>query len=216
MGSVHFSPVSDPPLLSSEHSRRALDLFFQAYMMGFLQTRREPYDLNMDAMQHIARELAEAGVGTEPALRLLKWEPKGEAASAELLQLIDQLNDSLAHSPHPKGEWPRVREILGDELLGDVLGTSQSSLRRYVAGERETPDDVAWLLHATARVISDLLGSYNDYGVRRWFERPRSQLDGLAPRDLLRRARTEAGADDSTVQPVLDLAASLAAGQVAA
>jgi hypothetical protein len=184
-------------------------------MMGFLERANEPYDLTLAALQDVARGLAEAGVGTESALRLLEWEPKGEGASDELLQLIAKLNDALAHSPHPEGEWPRVREVLGDELLGDVLGTSPSSLRRYGNGERETPDDVAWLLHATARVVSDLLGSYNDYGVRRWFQRPRAQLDGRTPRDLLRGARTDAGTSDAAVQPVLDLAASLAAGQIA-
>jgi hypothetical protein len=212
MSVLHLPPDHDPALASSEHVRRAFELLLRAHMMGFLETRDEPHYLTLDAVQDVARGLAGEGVGAEPALRLLEWNPRGDAASAELLELIDQLTDSLDHSPHPKGEWPRVREVLGDELLGELLGTSQSSLRRYAVGDRETPDDVAWLLHTTARVISDLLGSYNEYGVRRWFERPRTQLDGQAPRDVLRRARVEAGDDDSAVQPVLDLAASLTSG----
>ena len=183
--------------------------------MGFVDGEGEPFELTLAGLQDVARRLSEAGIGVEPALGLLNWERTREGASDELLRLIDQLDDALAHSPYPEGEWPHVREVLGDELLGEVLGTSPSSLRRYGSGERETPDDVAWLLHVTARVVADLLGSYNDYGIRRWFERPRSQLEGRAPRDLLRQARTDAHADDAAVQPVLDLAASLAGGQVA-
>ena len=204
--------MSDPALPSPEHAGRALRLYFGAHVMGLVDEAK-PYEPTLAALHDVARRLSEAGIGVEPALRLLEWEPTGEGASDELLRLIDQLDDSLAHSPHPEGEWPRVREVLGDELLGDVLGTSPSSLRRYGSGERETPDDVAWLLHVTARVVGDLLGSYNAYGVRRWFERPRSQLEGRAPRDLLREARTDAGTDDAAVQPVLDLAASLVGGQ---
>jgi hypothetical protein len=37
-------------------------------------------------------------------------------------------------------------------------------------------------------VISDLSGAYNDFGIRRWFDRARSGLDGLAPREILTNA----------------------------
>ncbi len=33
--------------------------------------------------------------------------------------------------------------------------------------------------------MSDLAGSYNDIGIRRWFHRKRTLLDGRAPAQLL-------------------------------
>jgi len=34
--------------------------------------------------------------------------------------------------------------------------------------------------------MSDLAGAYNAIGIRRWFDRKRSALDGRAPSDLLK------------------------------
>jgi uncharacterized protein (DUF2384 family) len=33
--------------------------------------------------------------------------------------------------------------------------------------------------------VADLAGSYNEFGIRRWFQRPRSELEGRSPRDVL-------------------------------
>ncbi|TMK24849.1 MAG: hypothetical protein E6G64_16815 [Actinobacteria bacterium] len=49
-----------------------------------------------------------------------------------------------------------------------------------------TPDEVAERLHFLALVVADLAGSYNEFGIRRWFARPRPQLDGRSPSHLLR------------------------------
>lgn len=85
----------------------------------------------------------------------------------------------------PAGEWPNLAAILGDDLLAQLLGISHTSLRRYRAGARPTPQDVASRLHVLALVVADLSGAYNEYGVRRWFLRPRSQLGGRTPAELL-------------------------------
>ena len=74
---------------------------------------------------------------------------------------------------------------LGEDLLASLLGVSVSSVRRYAAGSRGTPQDVAERLHFMALVTADLAGSYNDFGIRRWWGRPRSQLGGRAPAALL-------------------------------
>lgn len=83
---------------------------------------------------------------------------------------------------------PEIRELLttfdAEELAG-LVGASQSSLRRYALGARTTPDDTAARVHWLAKVVGDLRGAYNAAGVRRWFERPRAQLDGRPPRALL-------------------------------
>ena len=78
-----------------------------------------------------------------------------------------------------------MRQVLADDALADLTGISLASLRRYANGERKTPQRVAERLHWIAMVIADLAGSYNEFGIRRWFERPRSQLNGRSPRQLL-------------------------------
>jgi hypothetical protein len=101
-------------------------------------------------------------------------------------EFASDLLGAMEESPLPQTEWAGLERMLGSDLLGSLVGVSPSSLRRYAAGTRETPDDVADRLHYLALVVGDLSGSYNDIGVRRWFGRRRTQLDGQAPADLLR------------------------------
>lgn len=91
----------------------------------------------------------------------------------------------IEESPLPDTEWPRLLEVLGRDLLAALLGVSASSVARYERGERRTPDEVAARLHVLALVVGDLAGAYNALGIRRWFERPRTALDGRRPADLL-------------------------------
>jgi hypothetical protein len=56
---------------------------------------------------------------------------------------------------------------------------------RYERGARRTPDAVAARLHFLALLIGDLAGAYNPIGIRRWFDRPRTALEGHAPAYLL-------------------------------
>jgi hypothetical protein len=114
--------------------------------------------------------------------------------------------DAVDGSPHPEGEWAPARELLGDDLLAEILGVSDSSLRRYSAGGRGTPDRVATRLHAVGQITSALAGSYNEYGIRRWFDRSRVQLGRRRPKDLL---AGEWSPDDEDVRRVVDLAESL-------
>jgi hypothetical protein len=55
--------------------------------------------------------------------------------------------------------------------------------------------------------------SYNDYGIRRWFERRRSALDGATPAELLEQADSE---DDERLQRVIGLADELTGAAAAA
>jgi hypothetical protein len=88
-------------------------------------------------------------------------------------------------SPRPDGEWAPVLRTLGEDLVATLVGASVSSVRRYSSGDRATPQDVAERLHFLALSLGHLAGSYNDYGMRRWFSRPRSALDGKAPEDFM-------------------------------
>lgn len=92
---------------------------------------------------------------------------------------------ALRDSPLPQVEWPAMVEILGDDDLAAMVNVSASSLSRYRSGERTTPDAVAARLHFISLVVADLAGSYNDFGIRRWFQRPRAALDDSSPRQVL-------------------------------
>ena len=108
--------------------------------------------------------------------------PKDSEQRQELLVAFHQL---LEESPTPAGEWPGLREVCGDELLGQLLSISHASLRRYAAGERRCPDGVAARLHWLALVVEALEGSCNAIGIRRWFARSRQALAGATPLALL-------------------------------
>ena len=93
---------------------------------------------------------------------------------------------ALEASPVPKFEWAGLARVLdaGAARLAArrcrspaSIGISPASATRRTA--------IAARLHFLALVIGDLAGSYNDIGIRRWFGRKRSALDGRAPAQLL-------------------------------
>jgi hypothetical protein len=170
--------------------------------MGFLPAGTpDEVRLGQPLVADIAREMQHAGIGAAPAARLRRGDVH------DLLEALRATVDAIDASPRPEGEWGPAREILTDDLLAEVLGDiSVSSVRRYAAGKRRTPDDVAWRLHTVARVLAALVGSYNGYGIRRWFVRPRSALEGARPVDVIAAAP---GEHDVGLQAVIRLAEDL-------
>lgn len=171
--------------------------------------------LDADSVRRLLRALQQHGIGGTAAAALAPLTQPGAApldAEAERLAAsgLHDLVDALEVCAVPAAEWPAMRELLGDELLGALVGVAASSLRRYAAGERRTPDEVAARLHWVALVAADLAGAYNAYGIRRWFDRPRVQLDGHSPRALL---GTRWSPDDEPAQRVRALAATLVGAQ---
>lgn len=147
-------------------------------------------DLDPASVRRLLHGLQEHGIGAEAGIVLApltaqstqRLDPPTERRMvAGLLRLSAALEASAA----PSAEWPAMREVFGDEALVQLVGVGLSSMRRYAAGERHTPDDVADRLHWLAMAVADLAGAYNAFGVRRWFERPRAQLGGKSPRQLL-------------------------------
>ena len=108
--------------------------------------------------------------------------------NGSLERTLENLNRALEDSPVPQFEWNRLTGILGMELLGRLLGISPSSVRRYKAVARTTPDAIAGRLHFLSLLVGDLSGAYNEIGIRQWFGRKRAQLGGRAPSDLLKGA----------------------------
>ena len=171
------APLNRPSLLGP-----AIGLVRRALAVGLLRDRERVEHLDMELLRGIAREASRAGVGHDAALELL-----GRPAPGRLGAAIGRLDHALAESPMPERELAQLAEVFDVEELAELVGTSPVSLRRYAAGTRAAPDEIAARLHWLALVTSDLAGAYNRLGVRRWFDRPRSQLDGRSPRQALGR-----------------------------
>jgi len=162
----------------------------------------------VDAWQQ-ADLLQSAAVDLAPLLRQSAAD-LDPATAAQMSAVVARLAEALDESPSPATEWAPMRELFGDEPLCALLGVADASLRRYAAGTRTTPQRTAERLHWLAMVAADLAGGYNDYGIRRWFERPRSQLDGASPRQRL---GADWGVDGEPAASVRALAAALVGAQ---
>ena len=160
--------------------------------------------LDDSAIRGLEIGMAEAGIG-RGVLAELNRLPRSDAA--RLSTLLEKINEALDRSPAPAHEWRALQGVLGVELLTRLLGISRSSVRRYVSGNRSTPDAIAARLHFLAFVAGDLGGAYNDIGVRRWFDRPRGRLDGNTPVQAL---GDEWAPEDDGPRRVRELARALA------
>lgn len=79
--------------------------------------------------------------------------------------------------------WSGLRASLGDELLAQLLRVPSSSLAAYA--RNTAPHGVEARARYLATVVQHLSGTYNSWGIRRWFERPRALLDGVSPLQVL-------------------------------
>lgn len=88
--------------------------------------------------------------------------------------------------------WNNVRNILGFDLLA-LLITGQEKTRAaradlfvYDAKPRSAPDEVIERFYFVTKIVVNLEGSFNDFGIQRWFMRKRVQLNGLSPAQILK------------------------------
>lgn len=196
---VHSGSVPAPT--DTALARLMFEATRRAEAMGIVEPGTARVD--PDAVRELARRVRRAGIATSAADVLHNVDAPSRSEVRALLQMIV---DALEASPAPAHEWKGVARVFPLEELAALLAVSSSSLKRYQAGERETPDIVAARLHLLALVIGDLAGSYNDTGIRRWFQRKRTQLDGRSPAALLKR---EWDPDDEGPRRVRALAQSL-------
>jgi len=155
---------------------------------------------NLEMFDDAVRGLARLGVAQH-----INRTSGRDRSGQQMARVATAVLSAIEDSPIPQAEWGPLSELLGDELPA-LLGISTSSLTRYRSGERTTPDAVAARLHVLAQLVSDLAGSYNDFGIRRWFGRPRQALGGRAPNDIL---SGDWAPDDADVARVRALAESL-------
>jgi len=191
--------------MTSDDARRLLiDAARRADAMGVMGFD-DVTALDAKAADRLLARARDAGVAAVPKHAWSDVTPPSEADVAALLRLVIA---ALEGSPVPKTEWPSLSRIFDSEQLGRLVGISLSSLRRYQSGDRDTPDAVAERLHCLALIVADLAGSYNDIGIRRWFERPRAALGGKAPAAFL---KGEWDPESAGTQKVRALARSLVA-----
>jgi hypothetical protein len=155
----------------------------KAHAVGLTDESPSFPDFTYAAVKRTVLHVREAGIGERAARELAQARPDDAARIAGRLREIDAL---LEESPLPESEWRRVLEVLDRDQLAALTGISPASVLRYEKQERTTPDDVAARLHFVALVIGDLAGAYNALGIRRWFERARTALDGRTPAAILR------------------------------
>ena len=190
------------PFTSPRVAFQAVTALGRADAMGLLPAGEHIETLDLSSFRKAVRHIHRAGIARNIQLDLA--DPSGP----QLERTLEHLNLALEESPVPEFEWSRLAEVLGLELLSRLLGISGTSIRRYRANARTTPDDVAERLHFLSLVVGDLAGAYNEIGIRQWFQRKRTQLDGRAPLDWLkgRWKATQAGP-----RRVQDLARTLVA-----
>lgn len=189
------------PLVSPPIRALAIEAWRRAGAMGLVDA--EVKRLDAADIVRLVERVREAGVARGPALRLDNVAVPSEAEVEALLRVVVA---ALEASPVAKYEWPAVSRVLEPEQLAALLDISVSSLRRYLSGERETPDAVAARLHHLALIVGDLSGAYNDVGVRRWFTRPRAALGDRSPASLL---AGDWAPEDPAPQQVRELARAL-------
>ncbi len=173
---------AEPPFSETLVAGQAARLLALVEAIGMWQPHDVVETLDRDVFADALKSIAAAGVARHA---VFDWEEYADKGPAEFARWIRSVRDDVAASPVPEVELPKLDEVLGSERLARSIGVAGSSLRRYLSHDRETPDDVASRGHLLACIVGDLAGSYNERGIRRWFERPRPQLDGRAPDEIL-------------------------------
>lgn len=199
METIRIQSISKP-FSDSNISEIAVQIVFRAQGMGLL-SGLSLTSVDPQSFGKVIERIQNAGIKA-------KWEKswlskKPAALVLELRKLLSVLNES----PVPEAEWSAVMESLGQELVRKLLDLSVSSIQRYSSNSRPTPQNIAEKLHYLAVVIGDLRAGYNDYGIRRWFERPRTFLSG---KSVLSSLGKKWGPDDEVARAIAEDAAWVA------
>ena len=186
-------------------AQAAADMVRTAHAVGLVDEAPDFADVTYPAVKRVVLRVREAGIGEWAAAEVARATPPDAGRLADRLREIASL---LEQSPLPATEWHRVLAIFDRDRLASLVGISPASVQRYARHERRTPDEVAARLHGLALIVGDLAGAYNEIGIRRWFERARTALDGRSPAELLRGAWEP---EDAGPRAVRELARSLVA-----
>src|ERR1022692_1797870 len=154
------------PFMSPRIAFQAVTALGRADAMGLLPADERIETLDLPSFRKVVRHIHRAGIarnirlelgddltnsgpGLEGIARNIRLDLGDDLTNSGpgLERILEHLNIALEESPVPEFEWNRLAEVLGLELLSRLLGISSSSVRRYRAAARTTPDDVADRLH---------------------------------------------------------------------
>jgi len=194
---------SDYPFQGAAVAGQAARLLALVEAIGLWEPREIVSVLDRRVFGEALQALGRAGVAGSACV---EWDAYAEKPDEDFAKWLGSLRDAILASPVPDVELPKLDALFGNDRLAQLLKIGSSSLRRYVAHEREVPDDVADRAHVLSRIVGDLAGSYNERGIRRWFERPRARFRGRSPGEVL---QSGWDCDQRAIEEVAELAAQL-------
>ena len=168
--------------LRREEIPAALQALQRGEAMGF--TTDEQVDLPQRILGLLEKVQAHQ-IATQHVLSLRDALGNPTTDRGTVLQDLKGLYAALGENPVPQQEMRSLLRTFDAEQLASLLVISPSSVQRYARGERHIPEPVVDRVHWLALVVGHLTGTYNEYGVRRWFRRPRQALDGTTPEQAL-------------------------------
>lgn len=170
------------PFVTTRLAFKAARVLAVAESMGLWSVDEPVVELDASTFRAAIEAAARAGVASKASF---EFGQEMDASLEELERFLDRVYGDLHGSPVPECELPVLERLFGVDDLADLLSVGASTLRRYLRQERDVPEAVADRIHFLALVLSDLAGSYNERGLRRWFDRARPQLAEKTPRMLL-------------------------------
>ena len=175
------------PFANRAVAGEAVAVFSRAEAMGLFSSEAcRDSTLGAACFDRLLESLSQAGVARAAVAQYrAAQDADRESDTSWLRGWFGNLRDVLEDSPIPEYEWTSAKRYFDNDGLARLLAISPASVNRYASGERATPQGVATRLHWLMLVVGDLLGSYNAFGVRRWFARPRTALGGHSPEDVL-------------------------------
>jgi hypothetical protein len=181
MTEARFTPERSP-VFHAEVLPTAMRALHRGEAMGFTKGK---YPLSDEGINTFVDELWSERIGQREIATLKRVLAEHERDLESLRAAFQGIYEALAENPVPRREWKAVRQYFNDDQLAHLLGISETSVQRYARAQRNTPEAVVAKLHWLALVVGYLSGSYNEYGVRRWFQRPRQALAGHSPQETL-------------------------------
>lgn len=163
-------------------------------------------DLDADLLGRALGALQEAGIGAARPQVLTTASP-----AADCTLVLTAVDEELERTPLPDGTWAAMVEVLGVDLLAELVGVPAARAAQHLSSAVATPLPVARRLHVVALLVADLAGAYDDSGVARWFVRPRHLLDGSSPLDVLRGGFDPEGPEVEAVRGLVDALAAVGA-----
>jgi hypothetical protein len=131
----------EEPLDRPQVAWEAVRFLSVAEQLGLLPEGLDSIEtLDLPTVRAVLKEAAAAGVGRQA---LAEAESRDERDGDALVEVLVHANQALADSPIPERTWPVLAELLGIDLLARLVGIAPASARRYLAGDRATPDAVA-------------------------------------------------------------------------